>query len=456
MADPMNDVIVLLPGILGSVLERGGKPIWDVSKLGLLQQLFTGGKTLSDGLDPTQHSPGDVIRATRLINDVHMVPGLWKIDGYTAISKAIQSKFAVTPGDNYFEFPYDWTSDNRLSAALLKEKAQGWLGTFRKKSPNAKLVLVAHSMGGLVSRYFLEVMGGWKDTRSLVTFGTPYRGSLKALEFLANGLHKGFGPLTLLDLTKAIQSTTSVYQMLPSFRCYDPGDGKLRRVNEIAIPGLDPDRAAEGLDFQNEITKKQEANAKLADYREGGYRVYPITGIEQPTAQSAKLAGDRIETLFTISGEDPGGDGTVPYPSALPREWPNGDKRHVFVSTPHASIQNAKPVLVQLGGILRTVDFSKWLSTTGVSGLERISLDVPDFSDPTSDVVVRVRCPAEYELSVSVHDAADDQLVRRTQIAGSKDWKACAFDPLPQGVYRITVDGGPETQAATDVFAVMA
>ena len=50
-------------------------------------------------------------------------------------------------------------------------------------------------MGGLVSRYFLECLEGWKDTKALVTFGTPYRGSLNALDGLANGLKKG--PLDL-------------------------------------------------------------------------------------------------------------------------------------------------------------------------------------------------------------------------------------------------------------------
>jgi pimeloyl-ACP methyl ester carboxylesterase len=43
-------------------------------------------------------------------------------------------------------------------------------------SRTPKLILVGHSMGGLVARYFLECLEGWRDTRRLVTFGTPYRG----------------------------------------------------------------------------------------------------------------------------------------------------------------------------------------------------------------------------------------------------------------------------------------
>ena len=50
---------------------------------------------------------------------------------------------------------------------------------------------MAHSMGGLVSRYYLEVLGGWHNARALFTFGTPYRGSLNAVNVLANGMRKG-------------------------------------------------------------------------------------------------------------------------------------------------------------------------------------------------------------------------------------------------------------------------
>jgi hypothetical protein len=452
MPEKTKDVVVLLPGILGSVLKRDGKTIWEVSKLGLLKQLFTGGQTLSKGLE----LPGET-KATALINDVHMLPGLWKIDGYTAISKAIRTRFQVTPGENYFEFPYDWTADNRICAARLKGASEVWLANARDKakSEDVKLVLVAHSMGGLVSRYFLEVLDGWKDTRALVTFGTPYRGSLKALEFLANGLHKGFGPLTLLDLTHAIRSTPSVYQMLPFYPCYDPGDGKLAVITDVAVPGIDRDRAAEGFAFQQEITKKQEEHAGLAKYRESGYRIYPVTGIEQPTSQSARLAGDRIETLLDIDGEDPGGDGTVPYPSALPREWPNGDKRHMFVATPHASIQNATAVHVQLSGIVQAVDLSKFLNASGAANLELISVAIPDSFSPASKVAVRTRCPAEFDVVVRVHDASTGHLVRETELGGAPDWQCYDFEPLPQGIYRVTVDGGADTQTATDVFVVM-
>ena len=48
-------------------------------------------------------------------------------------------------------------------------------------------------MGGLVARWFLEVLGGWEVTRRLITIGTPYQGAIGALDTLCNGVAKGVG-----------------------------------------------------------------------------------------------------------------------------------------------------------------------------------------------------------------------------------------------------------------------
>ena len=69
-------------------------------------------------------------------------------------------------------------------------------------------------MGGLVSRYFLECLDGWRNTRVLVTFGTPFRGSLNAVSTLANGMKKKIGPVGI-DLSPLARSFTSIYQLLP-------------------------------------------------------------------------------------------------------------------------------------------------------------------------------------------------------------------------------------------------
>ena len=118
----------------------------------------------------------------------------------------------------------------------------------------------------------------------LVTFGTPYRGSLNALDFLCNGFKKGIGPLGI-DLTRLLRSLTSVYQLLPRYPVVDTGSGTLARVAETSgLPGVDPIRATAALRFHHEIDAAIEARPPG-----NAYAIHPIVGILQPTWQSARL-----------------------------------------------------------------------------------------------------------------------------------------------------------------------
>ncbi len=248
----MNDVIVLIPGILGSVLQRDGKDVWAPSPGAAMNALWSLGRSMKDlqlGADPwEQDDLGDGVVATALMPDVHIIPGLWGIDGYTSVSKMITDTFDVVAGSTFIEFPYDWRRDNRNAASRLKRLADEKLAAVRKDNPDAKMILIGHSMGGLVARYYLECLDGWKDTRTLITFGTPHRGSLNAVDFVANGFVKKLGPLKVMDLTKLLHSLTSVYQLLPIYPCVDLGDGKgYARPAEAGagVPNLDGARALE-------------------------------------------------------------------------------------------------------------------------------------------------------------------------------------------------------------------
>jgi len=140
----MGDVIVLLPGILGSVLERDGQEVWAPTPGAALRALWTLGRSIR-GLrlesDPIDVDDLDGVVATRLMPDVHIIPGLWSIDGYSAISAMITSTFDAVPGKTFIPFPYDWRRDNRVAARRLSEVALSALHEQRKENPDAKLVL---------------------------------------------------------------------------------------------------------------------------------------------------------------------------------------------------------------------------------------------------------------------------------------------------------------------------
>ena len=100
----------------------------------------------------------------------------------------------------------------------------------------SRVILVAHSMGGLVAQYFLEALEGWRDCRALVTFGTPYRGSVNAVDVLANGLR----PLGV-DLSAPLRSFPSVYQLLPRYAMIGADSGSLRVRGSGRGPGARSD-----------------------------------------------------------------------------------------------------------------------------------------------------------------------------------------------------------------------
>jgi pimeloyl-ACP methyl ester carboxylesterase len=369
---PMKDMVVILPGILGSVLQKDGRDLWAVSGQAIGQVLRNSEEAvrrlrLSQD-DPNAEILDDGIRATRLVQDTHLIPGLVKIDGYTKTARLITDNFDVTPGDiyndpddkaaNFYHFPYDWRRDNRASARLLKKLIDKRLKRWREASgaDDAKVILMAHSMGGLVSRYYLEVLEGWRDSRVLFTFGTPYRGSILAANFLANGYKKLF-----LDLTEVMRSLTSIYQLLPIYEAVKIGND-YRRVAEVDnLPNIDKARAQDALAFHREI--EAAVNEHLKDeFYQTSFTTVPIAGIQQPTFQS----GQFIDGQLVVTEQLPGvlqnrpdlsdGDGTVPQVSAIPIELSNSFNNS-FIAERHGSLQNQQQILEDLRNRLELSQF---------------------------------------------------------------------------------------------------
>jgi pimeloyl-ACP methyl ester carboxylesterase len=447
--------MVLLPGITGSVLKKNGRVVWGFSASTIAKALFTLGGSMERDLalphdDPTVDDLGDGITADALMPDLHLLPGIWKIDGYGKIAEAIKANFEVTKGKNFFPFPYDWRRDNSVSARKLARAAHGWLSSWRQSSGNAdaKLILVGHSMGGIVSRYFLECLEGWKITKALVTFGTPFRGSLNALDGLANGLKKG-----PLELSTAVRQMTALYQLLPIYECYDCGNGKLVRVGETTgIPNVDPANAAAALAFHREIETAVASNQQLPQYQSAGYRIYPVVGVAQQTNLSARLAGGHVEMLKTYKGEALGGDGTVPRVSAVPIELSADPASATYAGTQHGSLHNSDSVITHLIGLLSGFDLD-----LGAFKKPRAqaALEVEDVSFTGESIAVSARPSKEdVKLIATLWRSGERQAVDVAEMRpAADDWLAAEFPPPIAGAYRVTV-GGENVEIAEDSLVV--
>lgn len=450
----MSDVVVLLPGITGSVLRQHGKVVWGFSAGTIGKTILTLGGNMERTLalpddDPSEDDLDDGIVADALIPDLHLLPGLWKIDGYTKIVETITANFEVRDGENLFQFPYDWRRDNRVAARKLAKATGAWLKAWRASSGNAdaKLILIAHSMGGLVSRYFLECLEGWRDTKALVTFGTPYRGSVNAIDMLANGFRKG-----PFDFSSVARQFTAIYQLLPIFECYDAGNGKLARVGETTgIPNLDTAKAAAGLAFHREIEKAVTSNQQLPQYQCAGYRLYPVIGIAQQTNLSARFDGGKITMLQTYKGDALGGDGTVPRVSAIPLEL-SDDPSANYAATQHGSLQNADGVLVHLTGVLSglNLDLGSFRRPKITVGLE-----IEDIYFVNESVSVRARPSKEIDLRATLWRGREGTPLASVPMTSLEDgWYAADFAPPGAGAYRVSVSG-VGVEAVEDAFAVL-
>lgn len=453
-----GDVVILLPGITGSVLANAaGKEVWSTSAGAIWRAIKSFGGSIEDLELATDGDPRGV-QATRLMPDLTIVPGLIKIDGYTRIEEYLIAQLGLERGKNYFPFPYDWRLDNRINAKRLADQALDRLKKWRASSGNAqaKLVLIGHSMGGLVSRYFLECLGGWRDARALFTLGTPHQGSLNAVDFLVHGMKKGIGPLGL-DLSPLLRSYPSVYQLLPIYRCIDTGDGAPSLVKDAAaagrLPNVHADRAQQARDFHREIEDAQKRNARESAYAENGYRLVPLVGIEQPTLQSARVSGTEVELLRSLEGHDDAGDGTVPRVSATPIEL-EGQEREIFAAEMHGSLQNGDGTLANLKGMLLKpqTDLRKLRAELPTA----LSLDLDDVVLPGQPLTVRVRA-SEGNPRVDAtltHVPTGKTLAEPLVRAREPGWQHAEFD-LEPGTWRVRVQA-PGTAAVTDLAMVVA
>ena len=420
MAKPkIRDLVVVLPGITGSVLKKDGKDLWALSGSALWNTLLTMGNWLNN-LELEDPDVDDGVVATALIDGVHLIPGLVKIDGYKGLTRMIQQEFEVVPGSlesdrpaNYFEFPYDWRRDNRRHARDLDRFVKDRLSRWRKatNNPDAKAIILAHSMGGLVARYFCEVLGGWQMCRALITFGTPHRGSPNALVFLANGYKQLF-----VDLSESLRSFPSAYQLLPIYPVV-AAEGALKRVAEMEIQGVTPSMARDALAFHREIETAVATNSSDPSYTKQ-FTVLPFVGTRQPTIQSANWSGKKLSSSRTVpAGVDrllEDGDGTVPRLSAIPIEL-SEEYRDTFVPERHAGLHNHKAVLQDIRERLIQ------MQTRGLGAIRG-----PSLSDAGEHAALSVDLEDLYEAGEAV-------VVTARVVNGSADAVVATLTPLSEG-----------------------
>lgn len=201
--------IIFLPGIAGTLLEDHGE-IQDELWLGIPSLKSRARLALDDQgklpiIPNVRIETGDILR--------HDLAGF--ISGtnfYGDMIRYLTEEQGYVEGIDLFTFPYDWRLDNAAHFDRLEEKIEEAL----TKSNTDKVILLAHSLGGLVSRaYLLSNPAGAGKVESLITMGTPYWGSPKVFYAVLSGYGFGNPFVSQIEMKAVTQNIPSAYQLFP-------------------------------------------------------------------------------------------------------------------------------------------------------------------------------------------------------------------------------------------------
>jgi pSer/pThr/pTyr-binding forkhead associated (FHA) protein/pimeloyl-ACP methyl ester carboxylesterase len=197
---PTRRPVVFVPGMMGSELWLGSERIWPNAKYLVSQPEI-------------YKLPGDPrIEARNILSDVVVVPGLVKLRQYSGLGDYMETGLGYTRGKDFLEFAYDWRHDVRLAAQRLADTIERW-------QVSAPITLIAHSLGTLVGRYYIEKLGGKRHIERLVLMGGPHYGTPKGLAAILNG--PGMLPFGMGDerMRRILATFPSAYQILPIYPC---------------------------------------------------------------------------------------------------------------------------------------------------------------------------------------------------------------------------------------------
>ncbi len=227
VASPDDTPLILIPGLFGSKLRdrTTGVEVWpgDWKRV-----LFDDYSDLELKFDPvTLAVRSDNLEAFDIAEQVlgkdfygPIVDTLVRFGGYVRGTTGAPAKKGER---RYYIFPYDWRQDNVGQARGLDALIEAIRKDYGK--PDLRVDIVAHSMGGVVARYYLRfgpvdvldgnpsliTLYGTRRVRKLVLLGTPNFGSVSALHAYLVGEEIGFKRMR----PEVLATMPSGYQLFP-------------------------------------------------------------------------------------------------------------------------------------------------------------------------------------------------------------------------------------------------
>ncbi len=274
-------VVFVLPGIMGSELKVGDTDVWLN-----YPRLFLGdlGKLVISAPDVT---------VTGLVGSY-----------YRKLCSSLSDSHEVIP------FGYDWRRSIKQAAALLAKEVERAVN--RTDQP---VRFVAHSMGGLVVRRFIQDFPDLWDTlcqrkgARVLMLGTPNHGSFDIVASLA-GVAKTIKQLALLDFDHSLKKVVAIIAEFQGALELLPKDNQLSYFTMQEWNKLSPCAPSEV-----QLTAKALGAAKSAV--EDLHETIPHAECIRYVAGQASrtLSGVRIESNELVFQATTAGDGRVTYES---------------------------------------------------------------------------------------------------------------------------------------------
>lgn len=219
--------VILIHGIMGSRLTETatGKEVWFGS---LLKLAFSNYREAALEIDPESLEPlPSKLSASGLADQMAGK------DFYGNITRTLERAGRykrAKPGEkqepgsrSYYVFLYDWRQDNIKAVRQLYRFIEQIREDY--SNPQLKVDIIAHSMGGLIARYFLRYgkkdvlngntfdvdLSGADRVRRVILLGTPNLGSVESLYAVIKGKKIGLNQLP----AEVMASMPSLYQTFP-------------------------------------------------------------------------------------------------------------------------------------------------------------------------------------------------------------------------------------------------
>jgi pimeloyl-ACP methyl ester carboxylesterase len=311
---PTGCPIVFIPGFLGSRITCNEGELWtnlkDLAKFADMQ--------LQPDGEHDAGAPGSCDgTAAPIPGEEGIVSSAGPKDVYGG---ALAYLNRIAP-DRIYGFTYDWRKSPLVAIEALNREVEKVIS----KTGSSYVVLMAHSMGGLVTQAYIEDSEHAKKVIRAVTLGTPYWGAPKSHIALLAGLSGGPSfELMGLDtfaagenLQIAARNYEGLYWLYPSAN-YGPwlkitGEGWTGRT----LGGSEVDPWVKSLGGTTALVNQaEEGHAKLDGFKTNGVDYQVVVGAGVPTITSMEIRDSEAWEDEIVGVEIGSGDGTVPVRSA--------------------------------------------------------------------------------------------------------------------------------------------